>query len=141
MKKPFLLFALKCSVILYFAACTRLEHYTNDKSATPMVTEGTWKVNLYLNADKNNTNDFSGYIFTFNAEGNLVADKDGKQVTGNWSEDNIAKKIVINLGSADPVLTRLNENWDITRINEKEISLQSKDPSSPSRINISSVTM
>lgn len=140
MKKPFLLFALKCSVILYFAACTRLEHYTTDKSATPVVTEGSWKVNLYENGG-NKTSEFSGYTFTFTPGGNLLVQKDGRQVNGNWSEDDIAKKIAIDLGKTDPVLEKLNENWDVTRINDKEIALRSKDPLAPSSIHISSIPM
>lgn len=124
MKKPFLLFALKCSIIFYFAACTGLEDYTADKSATPIVTGGTWVINEYLDPNNNSHNDFEGYSFTFNAGGNLTVKKDGVYTNGNWSEDDISKKMAIDLRSADPLLARLSQHWKITHVTNKKIQLQ-----------------
>ena len=47
MKKPMLLFVLKCTVIVYFAACTSIQNFTTVKSATAVITRAPWKVNLY----------------------------------------------------------------------------------------------
>jgi len=122
MKKPFLLFALKCSIIIYFAACTGLEDYTAGKSATPIVTGGTWVIKEYL--DPNTNIDFSGYTLTFNAGGNLTVKKNGLYTNGNWSEDDISKKMAIDLRSADPLLARLSQHWKITHVTNNRIQLQ-----------------
>jgi hypothetical protein len=124
MKKPFLLFALKCSIIFYFAACTGLEDYTTGKSATPIVTGGTWVIKEYLDPNTNSPSDFSGYTFTFNAGGNLTVKKNGLYSNGNWSEDDISKKMAIDLRSADPLLERLSQHWKITHVTNNKIQLQ-----------------
>jgi len=124
MKKPFLLFALKCSIIFYFAACTGMEDYITDKAATPVVTEGAWVINEYLDSNSNHRNDFAGYTFTFNAAGDLTVKKNGIRTSGNWSEDDISKKIAIHLPSADPLLSQLNQHWKITRVTNDKIQLQ-----------------
>jgi hypothetical protein len=124
MTKPFLLFAIKCSVIMYFAACTSIENYTIAKTATPVVTKGVWKVKLFQDANNDKTNDFAGYTFTFNMSGNVKASKNGIDINGSWAEDDISKKITLNLDAKDPALTRLNNYWNITGINKSEVNLQ-----------------
>jgi hypothetical protein len=126
-KSPILLFTLKCSVILYFAACSGIGDYASGVSATPVVTKGIWKVNLYSNADKDNTNEFAGYTFTFNPGGEVKANKNGVEVIGNWSEDDISKKITINLGTKDPVLTKLNDHWNVSAIKKAELVFQNNE--------------
>ena len=124
MSKPFLLFAVKCSVILYFAACTSIENYTIAKSATPVVTKGVWKVDLYQDANNDKTNDFAGYTFTFNISGNVKASKNGIEVNGNWVEDDISKRITLNLNAKDPALAQLNNYWEITNVTGSQVSLR-----------------
>lgn len=138
MSKPFLLFALKCSVILYFAACTSIENYTTAKSATPVVTKGVWKVNLYRDANNDKTNDFAGYTLIFNVSGNVIARKNGIDVNGNWVEDDISKKIKLNLNATDPALVQLNNYWDITSITNSKVSLQN-NTSAITKLNITTL--
>ena len=127
MNKPFLLFSIKCTVILYFAACTSIDHFTVDRSATPIITKGAWKVDLYADANKDKKNDLTGYNFVFAASGELKASKNGVEIKGNWSEDNISKRITINLGKTDPILARLNDYWSIKEIANQQVSLKSRD--------------
>ena len=83
MKSPFLIFALKCSVILYFAACTGINEYTTAVSATPQVTKGAWKVNFFKDANQDLSNDLAGYTLTFIPSGKIIAVKDGQVIRGN----------------------------------------------------------
>jgi hypothetical protein len=135
MKKPFLLFTLKCAVILYFAACTSIEDYTVAQAATPVVTRGTWKVNLYQDANNDNTNDFAGYSFTFTTAGDFKANKNGVDVNGSWAEDNISKRVTLNLGTNDPVLVRLNKYWTLKGVTNARVDFEN----SSTRLNISSL--
>lgn len=131
MKKPVLLFAIKCSVILYFAACTGINEYAEAESVTPHVTLGTWKVNLFIEAEHDKTPAFEGYSLTFEPNGKIIATKDHKRYTGNWAEDNIQNRITINLNTKDPALTKLNNYWNISTITSAGLSFQNaEDPSS-----------
>jgi hypothetical protein len=124
MKKPRLLFALKCSIIIYFAACTSIEKLAVTQSVTKLVTKGQWKVNCYSNSNTDNTCNFKDYTFTFDAYGRVTAVKDGISFTGNWIEDNISKKITLSFNKSNIVLNELNNYWDITSISDAGISFE-----------------
>ncbi|MBK8609652.1 MAG: hypothetical protein IPL84_06835 [Chitinophagaceae bacterium] len=139
MKKPVLLFAIKCSVILYFAACTSIDEYTTADSATPRVTQGTWKVNLFIEAENDNTKVFDGYTLTFQPSGKIIAAKNTEEITGNWSEDNIQNRITINLDTKDPALAKLNKYWNISNISNAGLSFQNAENPSSGWLQITSL--
>ena len=136
MKKPFLLFALKAAVILYFAACTSIDHYTTGKSATPIVTKGVWKVNFFKDANESHTGDLAGYTFTFNSSGVVKASKNGVDINGNWFEDDIANRISIDLGVTDPFLLKMNGNWNIKNLNNAAIEFGNDNDAAKEKLNI-----
>ena len=126
MKKPVLLFALKCSVIIYFAAFTNIQHIGVSNSVSDLVTKSTWKVNCFDNATADNTCIFEGYSFSFDASGKVTASKNGISAQGSWLEDNISKKISLSFTGADAALLQLNNRWDIANISEKGITFENK---------------
>jgi len=136
MKKPFLLFSLKCAVILYFAACTSIEDYSVTQAATPVITQGAWKVDLFSAGNSNQSNVFDGYHFTFTTAGDMKAVKNGVEVSGNWAEDHFSKSININLVTSDPVLEKLNNLWKINSISTGQVELRN---SSETRLNMASL--
>ncbi|MEZ5027521.1 MAG: hypothetical protein R2765_01905 [Ferruginibacter sp.] len=139
MKKPLLIFALKCSVILYFAACTGINDYGNTVSATSKVTKGTWKINLFTQGQQNETNQFSNCILKFDPSGKLTIIKNGQTITGNWIEDNIMQRITISLNTNDAVLTRLNDYWNISKISKSGISFRGNQNSVNDRLEITNL--
>ena len=136
MKKPILLFAVKISVILYFAACTGIDKYTTSLSATPHFTNGAWKVNLLTESETDETACFKGYAFTFDPTGKLTAAGQGKIITGNWAEDNILKRITINLHTNDPALVKLNTYWTISDVSNARLSFQNTEKSLEGRLQL-----
>jgi hypothetical protein len=136
MRKPILLAGLKAMVILYFAACANVEDYTVAKSVTPVVTRGNWKVNLYMDANNDKTNDFAGYLFSFGGNGDVKATKNGSDIYGHWYEDNISKRVVIDLGSADPMLVNLNDQWDIGNVSSTNVALENDNGHTTERLSI-----
>jgi hypothetical protein len=136
MKKPFLLFALKSAVILYFAACTSIDHYTTGKSATPIVTKGVWKVHFFTDENNNQTNDLAGYTFTFNSSGIVKASKNGVDINGNWFEDDIANRISIDLGASDSSLAKINGHWNIREISNAAVEFQDNNNTAGEKLNI-----
>ena len=139
MKKPILLFAVKCSVILYFAACTGIDKITTAISATPHVIKGAWKINLYTESKNDETAAFDGCMLTFESSGKIVAYKNGEKITGNWAEDDILKRISINLNTKDPALSKLNNYWSISNISKWQLSFQNNDQPQENRLQITSL--
>jgi len=138
-KSPLLLFALKCSIILYFAACSGIADYSKTVSATPQVTKGSWKVKLFIDANKDQTTGLAGYALTFDPDGKIIASKNGTVIRGNWSEDEILKRITINLETKDPDLTKLNAYWSISAVTKTGVSFQNTKNPLSSRLQITSL--
>ncbi len=124
MKKPALLFALQCAVIVYFAAFTSIEKIGVSKSITRQVAKGSWKVNCFSNTTTDNTCNFKDYTFAFNPNGNLTAIKNGVTYAGSWIEDNVEQKITISFTGSNAVLAGLNNHWDITAVTDAGISFE-----------------
>ncbi len=139
MSKTSILFALKCSVILYFAACSNIEQFAVTKPATPDITQGTWKVNLFMDVNNDNTNDLAGYTFKFNTSGDLLAIKNDVEVKGHWTEDDLSKRVTLNLTTADPVLEKLNNSWMITSAGNAQVGFQKKGDAAAGHLNIISL--
>jgi hypothetical protein len=138
-KSPLIIFALKCSVILYFAACTGINEYTSSVSATPQITKGAWKVNLFTEEQNDQTSSLADYTLTFEPTGKIIAIKNGEKITGNWAEDDILKRITINLDTKDAALLRLNDYWNITKITKAGLSFKSTEKSSNDMLQITSL--
>ena len=137
MKKPVLLFALKCSVIIYFAACTNIEQYSVSNSVSQqLISKGTWKVNCYDNANTDNTCIFEGYAFSFDATGKVTARKNGITNEGNWLEDNISKKITLNFKNENPALSQLNDSWNIATISDTGITFENNSDQNSEKLYI-----
>ena len=140
MTKTTLLVALKCSVILYFAACTGINKITTATiSATSRVTRGAWKINLFAEAQHDKTAAFEGCMLSFDASGKIIAYKNGRKITGNWAEDDILKRITINLDTKDPALSKLNDNWDISSVSKWLLSFQSSKNTEVHQLQITSL--
>ncbi len=139
MKNSILLLAIKCSVIVYFAACTGIESYTTAVSATPIVTKGEWKVEHCTDAAHGETNLLEGYAFSFQPQGVIKATKNGQEISGNWMEDNISGKLVISLDTKDPELKKLNNYWEVSSISKEELVFHNIENNSNCRLQITSL--
>lgn len=139
MKKPFLLFALKCSVIVYFAACSGIDSFTKTKSVSAQITKGGWKVHCYSNTQTDNTCIFDGYTFSFEATGKVMAVKGSNSVEGDWLEDNINQKITISFKNSGTALDELNNYWNVASIHDGEISFEKKAGNATDKLYITSL--
>ncbi len=127
MKKPFLLFTLKCSVIIYFAAFSSIDKFTVSRSVTQqLVDRGYWKVNCFSSATADNSFLFEEYSFSFDASGKVTATKNNTSIEGQWLEDNISKTITISFNNDTPFEKKLNTKWHINSINNASISLKNE---------------
>ena len=138
MKKIFFLPLLA----ILFASCSNSET-TSDPVAdlstkTNMVIQSAWKVTQYIDSGIDETSDFSGYSFTFNTDGSLIAVSAGTTYTGSWalvtgsnspddsgnsgSDDNL-DKLTITI-SGNKRMDDLSHKWLVEKITASEIWLR-----------------
>lgn len=136
MKTSLLLFAGICFVIIVYTACSGINKITTAVSAKARVVKGAWKIHLYTESKINETYAFNGLMLTFEATGKIIAYKNGDKITGNWAEDEILKRISINLNTKDATLKKLNDQWNISNITKWRLSFQNTKDSSGSHLQI-----
>lgn len=122
--KTFFLFAV---TIIISSSCTR----SLDNNPSGVATAGTWKVTLFSDSGNDETSDFAGYSFTFNADGSLLASNGSISKTGTWSTG--SSKFTINLGPKDNTnkpLGELTDDWKIISTSDTQIKLTDDNSSS-----------
>lgn len=93
---------------------------------------GTWKVTYFFDSDQVETDHFTGYVFTFNENGSLVAEKGSTTITGTWSvtdsnsndDDGGSSGADFNIFFASPPdFEDLSDDWDIVSVSNSKIEL------------------
>lgn len=100
---------------------------STDNSITQSLTNPSgWKVTWYWDKDKDETNDFSGYVFQFLDNGSFEATRNGNTVTGTWqvTSNDGSQRLVINSGSTTKPLSNLDDDWIITEKTDSRIKLK-----------------
>ena len=109
------------------ASCTQDQVENNEQ----IVTNGNWKVSLFIDSGNDETSDFTGYSFSF-SNGTVMAVKNNFSISGLWSFNSSRTKFNIDLGpktDTNKPLGELTDDWKIISINDTEIRLV--DDSSP----------
>lgn len=90
---------------------------------------GTWRISSFVDSGNDETNHFTGYNFTFGANGVLTASNGSNTQTGTWSVTNSSSSssgpdfdIFFPVPDSNP-FEDLNDDWDIVTINNNTISL------------------
>lgn len=91
---------------------------------------GAWIITLFEESGKDETNHFSGYEFTFGADGKLFADNGLNSYEGTWSitdgnsnddsQSDLHFNIFFNLSND---FEDLNDDWDVLSNSEVRIEL------------------
>jgi hypothetical protein len=127
--KKFIVFTGLCSLLL--AGCTKKDSTVS--SVEEAVTKGTWRVTNFSERTNNETDDFTGYTFTFLSNGKIQAAKNGIIKEGNWSESTSSQKLIIDLGAksdANKPLGELTDDWVIVSKTATKINLTDDNSSS-----------
>jgi hypothetical protein len=112
----------------FFISCSEEVDIANPNTVTDIVTQGKWKVDVYMDVNQDQTNDFAGYSFTFERNGTLIADCNGTNCSGTWTEDKVARKITLSFNNATPVLERINNQWSVAEVTAALVSLSNNQP-------------
>lgn len=94
---------------------------------------GTWTITYYFDTDKEETDHFNGYTFTFNSDGTLVATNGTTTANGTWSitdsdssddDSNDDSDVDFNISFSSPVdFEDLTDDWDIVEYTSVRIEL------------------
>lgn len=96
------------------------------------VTSGTWRVTYYFDTDSDETNNFTGYNFTFGSSNVLTASNGTNTYTGSWSvtndddsdDDNPSSNLDFNILFTSPAnFADLSDDWDIVSRTSTKIEL------------------
>jgi hypothetical protein len=129
-------------MLIGFASCST---DNNDEGATDNLTasqitelngialSGDWVITYFFDTDKEETSNFNGYSFTFNADGTLVASNGTTDVNGTWSitdsnssddDSNKDSDVDFNILFASPNnFEDLSDDWDIVSFTSTRIEL------------------
>ncbi|SDS19326.1 hypothetical protein SAMN04515667_1619 [Formosa sp. Hel1_31_208] len=95
---------------------------------------GTWRIANFNDSGQDETSDFTGYDFTFNSDGSLIATNGTTTLTGTWSvtddssSDDSSSDDDIDFNIFFPVpetndFEDLNDDWDIVSTSSTQIAL------------------
>ena len=124
----FIVLALALSA---FGACTNSADDSTPSGDTVLANnEGSWRVSYYFDKDKDETNDFAGFTFTFRSNGVLEATRNDATTSGTWKviRDDGVQKLVINTGTTAKPLSDLTDDWVI--VEETTTRIRLKDDNS-----------
>ncbi len=95
--------------------------------------DGQWRITYYFDSDKEETDDYTGYAFTFGADGTVTASNGTTEVTGTWSVTDSSSSddspddssdVDFNLFfAAPPIFEELSDDWDILEYSGNRIRL------------------
>ena len=118
---------------LFLVSCNEDDdNPTNDPQTTveSNVQSGTWKITKFIDSGTDETNHFTGYNFTFNSSGVLIANNGTNNFEGTWSisdsnsnddsQDDLDFNINFNLSND---FEDLNDDWDIVSYSDTIINL------------------
>lgn len=114
------------SGVFLLISCKKDSNDTNRSSF-----EGTWRIVLFTDHGNDETNDFSGYLFSFGNNGVLEASKSGSAKTGTWSYE--GDEFNINLGEktgSNKPLGELTDDWELISKTSTEIKLKDDNDAS-----------
>ncbi len=104
----------------------------NPQQVKDVAQNGNWKISYFYDSDREETNHFTDYSFSFNDDGSLVAGKGSTTVTGTWSvtngnssdDDGGSSNTDFNIFFAAPDdFVDLSEDWDIVSVSDNKIAL------------------
>lgn len=120
------------SLLLVMSCSTDDDSLSNNTEITveSNVQSGTWRITKFIDSDKDETNHFTGYNFTFNSSGVLNANNGTNNYDGTWSitdsnsdddsQDDLDFNINFNLTND---FEDLNDDWDFISQSSTKVEL------------------
>lgn len=106
---------------LFFSACKKSDDTLPGPGGSVTPASGQWKITYFFDK-KDETSNYTGYVFDFGNTGALKASNGSQTWTGTWSSgyDDSANKFLIDFnGSVPSALSELEEDWRILKMDDK----------------------
>ena len=110
---------------------------TSDEALQPgeniveTIVPGTYHITRDIDDGVDETADYAGYTFKFNADGTLIASKDGVDYPCKWKTNDAETKMSL-ITKGTPELLKIagtqDKAWTITRLTDHSIILKRKGP-------------
>jgi len=113
-------------------SCSKDDNNPSSKNmVSNTVSGGSWRITYFFDTDKEETDHFSGYVFTFGSNGILTAISGVNTYTGSWnvtnsnsSDDNL-DDLDFSISFAAPSdFEELSEDWEILSRTDNKIELR-----------------
>ena len=117
-------------------ACSSSDDSNNNSGNTTQdvvntAQSGNWIITYFFDTDSEETNNFTGYVFTFGSNGVLTATNGSTTVTGSWSvtdsnsNDDSPDDLHFNISFATPAdFQDLTDDWEILTYTSSKIELR-----------------
>lgn len=96
---------------------------TDQTAALTKPAPGNYTVKLYVENGDTSTVEFTGYVFTFKANGTLLATADSVTYKGKWESKNNGTQLKLDIEGTD-ALKDVDKGWDVVKITNVQISLK-----------------
>ncbi|WP_299531990.1 hypothetical protein [Ulvibacterium sp.] len=104
----------------------------NAEEVKAIITDGEWRITFYADSDVDDTDNYNGYVFTFNVDGTLGATNGSTSLSGAWSitesenndTDERERDVDFNIFFASPdIFEELANDWNILNYNDAKMEL------------------
>jgi hypothetical protein len=141
--KPSLLIALTAIIIFMLSSCTKEKvtapapqqsSLTSDDAlqvgeiVAETVTPGTYTVLRFIDTGDDETAQFNGYTFQFQADGDLIARRNGQVFNGRWRLNSAETRMTIIISGTAALNDLDDDNWRVNRLTNQRISLSKPGP-------------
>ena len=93
-----------------------------------VVTPGTYTVLRFIDSGDDQTAEFNGYTFQFQADGDLIAMRNGTSFTGRWRLNSAQTRMTIGISGTAALKDIDDDNWRVNRLTNQRISLSKPGP-------------
>ena len=101
--------------LLTLGSCKKYIQEKQQEAAEEIITTGRWKINSFSTGATDQVNQFSGYLFQFNANSTVDAYYNGSvQLSGGWTYDLSARTVTGNFPTSGEPLALINGTWRVT---------------------------
>jgi len=117
------------ATVFSLGACKKDDNKTQDEIKSN-IESGSWRITKFIDSGDDETNGFSGYNFTFNNSGEVVANNGSNSHNGTWSitdsnsdddsQDDLDFNLYFNLTNN---FEDLNDDWDFVSQSATKIEL------------------
>jgi hypothetical protein len=97
----------------------------NASDVAEMVKSGTWRITYFWDTDKEETDHFTGYNFTFGENGTLSASNATNTYNGTWSTGKDDSRVKLIIGFTSPAdFEDLSDDWDVIEQTNSKLRLE-----------------